>query len=146
MSAAHILGASGYAAAELIRLLDRHPGVTLGALESRSSAGTRVADAFPWLPHLRAAFDGPGAVLERVREDEVVFIAGGRDVARESAPALLSRHARVIDLSDAFRLDEHAGEAVFGLPERYRDRIARARLVANPGCYVTSALLALVPL
>ena len=52
----------------------------------------------------------------------------------------------MIDLSDAFRLHANAGEAVYGFPERYRDRIAGARLVANPGCYVTAALLALVPL
>ena len=146
MITAHVVGASGYAAAELIRILDRHPGVALGVLESRSAAGKPVADVFPWLPHLHVAFEESGTTRSRVREDDVVFIAGGRELAVEVAPDLLSRGARVIDLSDAFRLHGRAGEAVYGFPERYRDRIAGARLVANPGCYVTAALLALVPL
>jgi N-acetyl-gamma-glutamyl-phosphate reductase len=143
---AHVVGASGYAAAELIRLIDRHPSVALGVLESRSSAGVAVGDVFPWLPHLHLAFDETGTTLARVREDDIVFIAGGRELAREQAAAFLAKGARVIDLSDAFRLEEHAGEAVFGFPERYRDQIAGARLIANPGCYVTASLLALVPL
>jgi N-acetyl-gamma-glutamyl-phosphate reductase len=146
MITAHVVGASGYAAAELIRLLDRHPSVALGVLESRSSAGRPVGDVFPWLPHLHVAFEESGTTLARVREDDVVFIAGGHELAREQAPLFLSKGARVIDLSDAFRLHANAGEAVYGFPERYRDRIAQARLVANPGCYVTASLLALVPL
>ncbi|HTW85970.1 MAG TPA: N-acetyl-gamma-glutamyl-phosphate reductase [Candidatus Sulfotelmatobacter sp.] len=146
MITAHVVGASGYAAAELIRLIDRHPSVALGVLESRSSPGVAVADVFPWLPHVHVAFEESGTVLARVREDDVVFIAAGREQARELAPQLLAKAARVIDLSDAFRLEAHAGEAVFGFPERYRDQIAGARLIANPGCYVTASLLALVPL
>jgi N-acetyl-gamma-glutamyl-phosphate reductase len=143
---AHVVGASGYAAAELIRLIDRHPSVALGVLESRSQPGAAVADVFPWLPHVHVALDEAGAASARVREDDVVFLAGGHELAREQAPAFLARGARVIDLSDAYRLHANAGEAVYGFPERYRDRIAGARLVANPGCYVTASLLALVPL
>ena len=146
MITAHVVGASGYAAAELIRLIDRHPSVALGALESRSNAGVAVGDVFPWLPHLHLAMEETGTALARVREDDVVFIAGGRELARAQAASFLAKGARVIDLSDAFRLAEHAGEAVFGFPERYRAQIARARLIANPGCYVTASLLALVPL
>jgi N-acetyl-gamma-glutamyl-phosphate reductase len=146
MITAHVVGASGYAAAELIRLLDRHPAIALGVLESRSSAGRPVGDVFPWLPHLHVAFEESGTTLVRVREDDVVFIAGGHELARELAPLFLAKGARVIDLSDAFRLHANAGEAIYGFPERYRDQIAQARLVANPGCYVTASLLALVPL
>src|SRR6202011_4841909 len=80
------------------------------------------------------------------REDDVVFLAGGHELAREQVHLFLARGARVIDLSDAYRLHAKAGEAVYGFPERYRDDIAKARLVANPGCYVTASLLALVPL
>ncbi|MBV8300106.1 MAG: N-acetyl-gamma-glutamyl-phosphate reductase, partial [Candidatus Eremiobacteraeota bacterium] len=72
--------------------------------------------------------------------------AGGHDLAREQAPAFLAKGARVIDLSDAFRLHANAGEAVYGFPELHREKIKTARLLANPGCYVTAALLALVPL
>jgi len=143
---AHVVGASGYAAAELIRLIDRHPSVALGVLESRSQPGTRVADVFPWLPHVHVALEESGTALARVREDDVVFLAGGHDLAREQAPAFLAQGARVIDLSDAFRLHANAGEAVYGFPELHREKIKTARLVANPGCYVTAALLALVPL
>jgi N-acetyl-gamma-glutamyl-phosphate reductase len=143
---AHVVGAGGYAAAELIRLIDRHPGVALGTLESRSQAGTAVADVFPWLPHLHVALEESGTALRRVREHDIVFLAGGHELAREQAPAFLAKGTRVVDLSDAFRLHANAGEAVYGFPERYRDRIANARLIANPGCYVTAALLALVPL
>src|SRR6202790_3609587 len=146
MITAHVVGASGYAAAELIRLIDRHPSVALGVLESRSQPGTPVADVFPWLPHVHVALEETGTALSRVREDDVAFLAGGRELAREQAPLFLAKGARVIDLSDAFRLQAHAGEAVYGFPERYRDQIASARLIANPGCYVTAALLALVPL
>ena len=146
MVTAHVVGAGGYAAAELIRLIDRHPAVALGTLESRSQAGTAVADVFPWLPHLHVELEATGTALSRVREDDVVFLCGGHDLAREQTPAFLAKGARVIDLSDAFRLNANAGEAVYGFPERYRDEIANARLIANPGCYVTAALLALVPL
>jgi N-acetyl-gamma-glutamyl-phosphate reductase len=143
---AHVVGAGGYAAAELIRLIDRHPSVALGVLESRSQAGTPVADVFPWLPHVHVALEESGSALRRVRDDDVVFLAGGHELAREQAPAFLAKGVRVVDLSDAFRLHANAGEAVYGFPERYRAQIERARLIANPGCYVTAALLALVPL
>jgi N-acetyl-gamma-glutamyl-phosphate reductase len=146
MITAHVVGASGYAAAELIRLIDRHPSVALGVLESRSQPGMPVADVFPWLPHVHVALDESGTAAVRAREDDVVFLAGGHELARAQAPAFLAKGVRVIDLSDAFRLLATAGDAVYGFPERYRARIAGARLVANPGCYVTAALLALVPL
>jgi N-acetyl-gamma-glutamyl-phosphate reductase len=85
-------------------------------------------------------------VLERAHAGDVVFLAGNHEVARANAPALLARGVRVIDLSDAYRLTANANGAVYGLPERYRDAIASANFIANPGCYVTASLLALVPL
>ncbi len=63
MITAHVVGASGYAAAELIRLIDRHPGVALGVLESRSQPGAAVGDVFPWLPHVHVALDETGTAL-----------------------------------------------------------------------------------
>ncbi len=146
MITAHIVGASGYAAAELIRLIDRHPSVALGVLESRSNAGVAVADVFPALPHVHVLLDDTGTTMARVRPDDIVFIAGGRELARQTVPAFLAAGARVIDLSDAFRLAGSGSDAVFGFPEQYRAQIAGARLIANPGCYVTASLLALVPL
>jgi N-acetyl-gamma-glutamyl-phosphate reductase len=143
---AHVVGATGYAAAELVRLLAAHPDVTIATLESSSAAGARMCDIFPSLPAIEIVCSPTGSVRERVRPGDVVFLAGNHEVAREHAPALLAAGARVIDLSDAYRLAERAEGAVYGLPERYRDQIARSSFIANPGCYVTTALLALIPL
>jgi N-acetyl-gamma-glutamyl-phosphate reductase len=146
MTTVHVVGATGYAAAELIRLLAAHPDATIGTIESSSSAGERMCDLFPSLPALEIVCSPSGAVRESVRAGDVVFLAGNHEVAHAHAPALLSAGARVIDLSDAYRLTASAEGAVYGLPERYRDQIARSSFVANPGCYVTASLLALIPL
>lgn len=146
MTSVHVVGATGYAAAELVRLLDAHPDVTVATLESSSSPGKRMCDLFPALPAIEIVCAPSGSVRERVRPDDVVFLAGNHELAHAEAPGLLAAGARVIDLSDAFRLEGHTEGAVYGLPERYREQIARARFVANPGCYVTASLLALTPL
>jgi N-acetyl-gamma-glutamyl-phosphate reductase len=146
MTTVHVVGASGYAAAELIRLLSMHPDVRIGTVESSSSAGERMCDLFPSLPSLEIVCSPSGTVRGRVREGDIVFLAGNHEVAHEHAPALLALGARVIDLSDAYRLEATAEGAVYGLPERYRDQIAKSSFIANPGCYVTASLLALLPL
>jgi N-acetyl-gamma-glutamyl-phosphate reductase len=139
----HVWGASGYAAAEAIRLLDRHPHLTLGAIESRSHAGEAAGKHFPLLRGLQRRFDEPGSVAAALRDGDVVIAAGGQGEAREVVPELLHRGARVVDLSADYRMD--AGVA-YGLTEWNRDAIAGARLVANPGCYPAATLLALLPL
>jgi N-acetyl-gamma-glutamyl-phosphate reductase len=146
MTNVHVIGATGYAAAELVRLLDAHPDVHIATLESSSSAGARMCDLFPSLPSIEIVCSPSGTVLERVKAGDVVFLAGNHEVAHEHAPGMLAAGARVIDLSDAYRLIDRAEGAVYGLPERYRDQIARSSFIANPGCYVTTALLALIPL
>ncbi len=146
MTTVHLIGASGYASAELIRLLTAHPDVRIATLESRSSPGARICDVFASLPRVTQTCDPEGTALERAAPEDVVFLAGSRELALEQVPALVARGSRVIDLSDAFRLTGATQGAVYGFPERYRDAIATARFVANPGCYVTAALLALVPL
>jgi N-acetyl-gamma-glutamyl-phosphate reductase len=142
----HVVGAAGYAASELIRLVARHPHFELGALESASHAGQPIAAHVPLLRSLDRAFDPPGTADALVQPEDAVVLAGGAESAREQAPKFLAKGARVVDLSDAFRIHANAGEAVYGLPERHRDAIAGARLVANPGCYPTATLLALLPL
>ena len=146
MTRVHVLGAAGYAAGEFIRLARRHPYLEIGALQSASHAGEPLGAHLPGLRSYERAFDGNGSVLESLVSGDVVVFAGGAKLARTSVPILLERGARVIDLSDAFRLHEHAGSAVYGLPERYRDALAHATLIANPGCYPTASLLALLPL
>jgi N-acetyl-gamma-glutamyl-phosphate reductase len=139
----HVWGAGGYAAAEVIRLLHSHPSVELGILESRSHAGELLADHFPLLRATPYRFDEFGSVLETASPADVVITAGREGEARAIVPSLLSGGARVIDLSALYRSDP---SAVYGLPEWRRDAIAGAKLVANPGCYPTAALLSLLPL
>ena len=143
MTRVHVWGASGYAAAEIIRLLDAHGWIELGALESRSHAGELLADHFPLLRATRHRFDGPGSVLATAQTGDVAVTAGAEDDARAIVPPLLARGVRVIDLSALYRFD---ASAAYGLTEWHRGAIADARLVANPGCYPTATLLALLPL
>ncbi|MBV8152595.1 MAG: N-acetyl-gamma-glutamyl-phosphate reductase [Candidatus Eremiobacteraeota bacterium] len=144
MTRVHIVGAAGYAAGDLIRILEAHPHVELATLESESAAGQPVCDVFRGLPAISQRFDPPGSALDACESDDVVFLAGESEKSRLLAPKFLGAGARVIDLSDAFRVAHP--EAVYGFPERYRDQIASARLVANPGCYPIASLLAILPL
>ena len=155
-----ILGASGYTGAELVRLLLRHPDVRLSALTAERQAGKPMGEVFPHLggyglPDLVKISDLNWAELD------MVFCALPHGTTQEVIAAL-PRDLRVVDLSADFRLtsipqyaewyghDHRAvdlqAEAVYGLTEFYRDRIAKARLIANPGCYPTCSLLPLLPL
>ena len=139
----HVWGAAGYAAAEAVRLLHAHPSLEIGALESRSHAGAALADHFPLLRRTPYRFDGEGAVLASVQPGDVVIAAGAHGESTAYVPLFLSAGARVIDLSADYRFDD---AAAYGLAEWHRDVIANAPLVANPGCYPTATLLALLPL
>ena len=161
MLKAGIVGGTGYTGVELLRLLAQHPQVELSAITSRKEAGTPVSAMFPSLRRrVELVFTEPKA--EALRGCDVVFFATPSGVAMAEARALLESGARVIDLSADFRIKDvadwerwykmkHAapdlvGEAVYGLPELNRERLAGARLVANPGCYPTATQLALLPL
>jgi N-acetyl-gamma-glutamyl-phosphate reductase len=151
-----VAGATGYTGQELLRLLARHPAV---AIATATSSG--AASAARTLPALRRVWDGivtPLAV-ETLRDAKVVFLALPDAVAAGLAPSLVDDGVRVIDLSGAFRLRDAAqrsrwypetrglpASVAYGLTERERDAVCQARLVANPGCYPTAALLALMPL
>src|SRR5882672_4164661 len=153
-----IAGATGYTGQELLRLLARHPSVQITAA---TSSGSTSASARK-LPALTRVWNGtitPLAPETLARDAELVFLALPDSAAAEIAPSLVDAGVRVIDLSGAFRLrdadvrarwypETHrlpAGVA-YGLTERERDAVARAPLVANPGCYPTATLLALAPL
>jgi N-acetyl-gamma-glutamyl-phosphate reductase len=139
----HDCGASGYAAAEAIRLLHNHPSIEVGVLESQSHAGERLGDHFPSLRCTAYCFAEPGSIVRSASKGDVVITAGTEDDARAIVPALLARGVRVIDLSACYRFDP---TIAYGLTEWRRSEVARAQLVANPGCYPTAALLALLPL
>ena len=144
MTRVHVYGAAGYAAAEAMALLARHPRVELGALESASLAGEPIAAHVPALRALRRSFDPAGSMLARAQADDLCVLGGSHGSAAGVVPLLLQRGARVIDLSGDFRLAPTP--AVYGYAERYRELIAAARFVANPGCYPTATLLASLPL
>ncbi len=151
-----IINITGYAGVELARLLSAHPGVTLSAGTGRSAAGKKLGEVFPHLADLDMTI-----TAELGGEIDLAFSAlPHKESAAEVAP-LIRRGVKVVDISADFRLraagdypawygfshpaPELLTEAVYGLPELYRSEIAKARLVANPGCYPTGAILALAP-
>jgi len=161
-----IVGASGYTGAELIRILHGHPHARVACLFARRAAGQQIADVFPQLAGVVdlpvEAFD-PDAVASRAR---IAFLALPHGESARAGAALIERGVLVVDLSADFRLRDPAeyarwygsaekphhpapallDQAVYGLPERHRAAIAGARLIASPGCYPTSAILAAAPL
>jgi N-acetyl-gamma-glutamyl-phosphate reductase len=150
-----IINVTGYAGIELARLLWRHPEVKLTSVTGRSAAGHRLDDYFPHLA-------GTGLTIkEKLDECDLVFSAmPHKDSVAVIAP-LLESGLKVVDISADFRLKDTAAyplwygfahplpnllsQAVYGLPELHRDRVKKARLVANPGCYPAGAILALAP-
>jgi N-acetyl-gamma-glutamyl-phosphate reductase len=155
---AGIVGYSGYSGAELLAILERHPGVEPVLIDHRddgsSASPMRHARTPRRIPCTQEAAHNEGLAI--------IFLATPPEVSMELALFMLDAGARVIDLSGAFRLGtaenyltwykaahtqpELLAEAVYGLPEYCRERIPAARLVANPGCYPTAANLALRPL
>lgn len=156
-----IVGGTGYTGVELIRLLVPHPRAQIQLITSRTEAGTKVADMFPNLRgHVDLAFTLP--TLDTLAECEVLFFATPNGTAMQMVPELLNAGVKVIDLAADFRLKdpvlwqdwygmphqcpELLAEAVYGLPELNRTAIAKARLIANPGCYPTAIVLGFIPL
>jgi N-acetyl-gamma-glutamyl-phosphate reductase len=162
-----VLGATGYSGLELARLLDRHPRTESPLLLRRSAATDESAGG---LPCLHGNGSGHSAIQQfswsAIEQGgvELLFLATPHLVSRDLVPEAITRGLRVVDLSGAWRLkeeqnravygfkDANAGtaaelteRAVYGLPELHADRIATAALVANPGCYATSVILALAP-
>ncbi|HEX6502523.1 MAG TPA: N-acetyl-gamma-glutamyl-phosphate reductase [Terriglobales bacterium] len=160
-----VLGATGYAGLELTCLLKRHPRLHAPMLLSRENGASRPANLAEVFPALSG---NGGYPLEpfswaRLREAgvELLFLSTPHEISRALVPEALALGLRVIDLSGAWRLkqeqhravykfqdnhDDLAEKSVYGLPELNRERIRDAALVANPGCYPTSIILALTPL
>lgn len=157
-----ILGATGYTAVELMKILLRHPEVEITTLTSRQEGRPHVGTVHPQLAgrlDLQLEDLGPREVAARA---DCVFSCLPHAASADAVARLLDAGARVVDFSADYRLDSAAsyrewyehdhpdpdrvGATVYGLPELFKDRIVGARLVANPGCYPTSAILALTPL
>jgi N-acetyl-gamma-glutamyl-phosphate reductase len=164
-----VLGASGYSGLELTRILERHPRLEKPYLLKRSldqGGASDLAEVFPALSgnggYPLHSLSWPGL---KEQGAELLFLATPHEVSRALVPEAIAQGIRVIDLSGAWRLkqaghreiygfrDQDAAaaaqltdEAVYGLPELNGDQIRKATLVANPGCYATSVILALAPL
>jgi N-acetyl-gamma-glutamyl-phosphate reductase len=150
-----IINVTGYVGVELARFLYRHPGVELVSVTGRSAAGKKLGEVFPHLAGLDLTIEA------ELGEVDLVFSAMPHKESAEAVIPLLKQGIKVIDNSADFRLKDAAEyhrwydvahpapqllkEAIFGMPELHRSKIASTRLVANPGCYPTGAILAMAP-
>jgi N-acetyl-gamma-glutamyl-phosphate reductase len=160
-----VIGASGYAGLELLRLIFSHPHADLVGVTSRQYAGKRLGELFPRFEGAAASdltFIDPDADAVAATGAEVAFLALPHGVAAGYASSLLEKGLRIVDLSADFRLEdpevykefygadhpapELLKEAVYALPEVHREAILGSRLIAAPGCYPTSINLPLIPL
>ncbi len=153
-----VAGATGFAGALAAHLLWRHPSFELVGVTGRSETGRRLDDLYP---RYRVPLEIQPLDLEGMERIDAAIVAYPHAAAAPTVAALLDRGARVIDLSADFRLSDLATyerwygrhprpdllpQAVYGLTELHRERIASARILANPGCYPTAAVLGLAPL
>ena len=155
-----IIGATGYTGAELVKILLRHPRVEIETITSQSFAGKKISEVYPWLSTdlVCQSLD-----VERIVSfSSFIFLALPHGASMEVVRKLYLRRKRIVDLSADFRLEsplvyekwygvahkkkDLLKQAIYGLPELYREKIKGARLVANPGCYPTSTILSLAPL
>jgi N-acetyl-gamma-glutamyl-phosphate reductase len=156
-----IIGATGYTGLELLRLLLRHPEVEITVLTSQKYAGLPIGEVFPSLMN-QFSLKCEELSFERVSEKvDFVFTAVPHKTSMETVPPFCERGKKVVDLSADFRFKDAAvyekwyqkhtaagllPDSVFGLPELHRSAIKKAKIVGNPGCYPTGALLGLIPL
>jgi N-acetyl-gamma-glutamyl-phosphate reductase len=159
MIKAGIIGATGYAGIELVRILLRHPGMELAAVSSVSFEGRPLSEVYPTLREICDMTCTTSADV--VEKADVVFAALPHGLSQETAEDCAKAGKKFIDLGADFRLDDPAEyekwygcpvvypelheRAVYGLPELFRDRIERASIIGNPGCYPTSVALGLAP-
>ncbi len=161
MIRAGIIGATGYAGAELVRILTGHPGVELTAITSRQYAGKPFGEVFPAMAGVVDLVCEELDIAGLCGRTDVVFLALPHKIPMALVPGIVRRGKKVIDLSADFRFSDiglyeqhyqaHTAqelnkEAVYGLCEIYGEQIRKARIIGNPGCYPTSILLPLIPL
>ncbi len=163
-----IINVTSYTGLELLRLLAQHPRFVVTAATARSAVGKRLDEVFPQLRSIPAMTGNAASGVDpsllisgEAEQSELAFVCLPHAAAAPTVASLLARGTKVVDLSADFRLRDAAlyeewykhthpvpallETAVYGLPERYRERIREAALVANPGCYATAAILALLP-
>ena len=162
MVAVGIIGASGFTGAELLRLAASHPDFDVVMATGDTQAGTRAADLYPGLSAAYPDLVFESFDIDRARGLDLVFLGLPHEASMAMAPELVGHVGCVVDLSAAYRLKDARhyptyygfdhdqpgllADAVYGLPELHRAELKGAHLVATPGCYVTTATLALRPL
>ena len=162
MIRAGVLGGTGYAGIEVVRLLLRHPQVSLERIVSQSYAGKKIAEVYPSLMGICDVTCSALDAEDIARSCDVVFTALPHGASKEVIPSLFEKGLRIIDLSGDFRYNDvrvyekwygqpHSDpalleQAVYGLCELHRDEIRGARLIGNPGCYTTCSIMGLAPL
>jgi N-acetyl-gamma-glutamyl-phosphate reductase len=156
-----ICGASGYTGIELLRILAGHPHATVTAITSEKSAGKKVHEVFPFLSSYAGLAFEPMDREKLLGKADLFFLALPHGASQEAVHYFYTKGKKVVDLSADYRLTDpktyaawygllhnHRStlkKAVYGLPEIYRKKIQKASLIANPGCYPTSAILGLMP-
>ena len=161
MIKASVVGATGYTGEELVCILARHKEVSISSLSAIIEKPTKISELFPRLKGSVDIICKELDIDEVIKSSDIVFLALPHTVSMQFAPQFLKAGKKVIDLSADYRLDADIYEkwygkkqadkanlktAVYGLPELYRKDIKKAELIANPGCYPTSVILALAPL
>jgi N-acetyl-gamma-glutamyl-phosphate reductase len=157
-----IIGATGYGGVELIRLLAHHPHLEIASLHAFSQTGEPIAFQYPHLQTITNMNLDEIDVDAISAKSELVFLATPPGVSKDLTPKLMQKGVKVIDLSGDFRIKnrdayeqwykrpavqtEELSSAVYGLSEWNKEEIAKAKIIANPGCYATAALLAAAPL
>ncbi|NJP37300.1 N-acetyl-gamma-glutamyl-phosphate reductase [Alkalicoccus luteus] len=158
MKKAAVVGGTGYAALELIRILENHPFLELTTVISQSEEGNDIAERYPHLHTIRTdSFKN----MEAAAACDVIFLAAPAGVASKLIPALSASKSQIIDLSGDLRLEDSETyekwygleppdkamqqQAVYGLPEVNRESIRGAKLLSNPGCFATAAILGMYP-
>ena len=153
---AGIINVTGYAGSELARILYQHPEVEIASVTGRSAAGQQLGEVFPHLSQL-----GLTITPELEGSLDLVFSALPHKASAEAVIPLLEQGIKTVDISADFRLKDageytewygvehpdptYLEEAVYGLPELHREEVSESRLIANPGCYPTSAILGMAP-
>lgn len=161
MIKAAVLGATGYAGIELVRILSAHPETELEILGSQSFDGQPIADVYANFNHV-LDMNCEKLDLDKAAKCDVAFTALPHGASKDVIPSLIEKGLKVIDLSGDFRYDdvevyekwygqEHSApellkESVYGMPELYREKIKTARLIGNPGCYTTCSILGAYPI
>ena len=159
---ASIIGANGYTGVELINILINHPNVSLNYLVSRSNEGKKLKDLYPSYTNIIEK-DFSDLDVDRIsKNSDIVFLALPHGMSAEIAGKIFDKGTKVIDLSADFRYDDLSvykkwyhienprpelnEKAIYGLPELYRNKIRKSKIIANPGCYTTCSILPLFPL